>query len=771
MTEAKVKSIEKTQKAPEAVSHARHPGAAVSQTGFDAGLVPQMAGNLAVQQLFRAGAIQAKLSISQPGDSDEQEADRVADHVMRMADPGSISSTHGVIHRKCAACEAGGATCPKCEEEEKVKRKENSSHMPHASTAVHSQIAALRGGGQPLAPSVRAFFEPRFGRDFSGVRVHTDGLATESARAIQAKAFTTGQDIAFGTGQFAPGSSEGRKLLAHELTHTIQQGATNILPTASTPHRTAADLLITAQDQRFNSSVVQSMKIMESDPISSEDQKLQAHELTDTLQQGGVVSPFSKANDLDGSANAKHAEFHRPFQIQRQETTDEAPLIDRYRKALSEVNWDLAALLLNGFNDVDIQTRVNDSMELPPASRLQLRLHTPDWAFRVRRPLLILDYQDAKAAGRWADAAVLLNGFSDTDIQLLASQLTADEVGPMAQGARDAMTGVSLNRVLMGIAHRYDAVSAEPLGTKVVTVVGLMQAADLSMQLAKAYVQLKLGVGVAADPAGAASPGGQPKPGDFSADIQAFSAAMKGGGLAMAAGAATTPKGQMPEYVDKGTLAHMLIGDTYCTLNPPSVYDLSVFDILSFSKGRISGLAKAIKAATRDLFTNFDMRPDIVDLGKLQIFEIKPIRSTALAVAEAKLYVELFDSLGLKDISFSLGNSGNPGTFGMIPGPEEVLVWASPLPGAIVYAFVKPPENPRRVQERIQNGAYEPGLGLGPQAAIALSVGVAGAAALAVAGGVEVSAAAMASYEVMLPILAVAAQTAGQAIPKLVEGK
>ena len=225
MTEGKVKSIEKVQKTPTAIAstRTRHSGADASPFGFSGAPVPQMAGNLAVQQLFRAGAIQAKLSVSQPHDPDEQEADRVADHVMRMADPGPIGSSPGVIHRKCAACAAGGATCPKCEEEEKIKRKEMPGHTPHASPAVHTQIAALRGGGQPLAPSVRAFFEPRFGRDFSGVRVHTGGAAAESAKAIQAKAFTAGQDIAFGSGQFAPESQDGKRLLAHELVHTIQQ--------------------------------------------------------------------------------------------------------------------------------------------------------------------------------------------------------------------------------------------------------------------------------------------------------------------------------------------------------------------------------------------------------------------------------------------------------------------------------------------------------------------------------------------------------------------
>ena len=183
----------------------------------------QFAGNLAVQRLFQAGAIQAKLSISQPNDPDEQEADRVADQVMRMAEPGPISSAPGVIHRKCAPCEAGETTCPKCEEEEKVRRKEKPDHAPQVGRTAHAQISALRGGGQPLPTSVRAFFEPRFDADFSQVRLHTNSAAAEAARAIQAKAFTAGQDVAFAAGEYVPDSAVGRKLLAHELTHTLQQ--------------------------------------------------------------------------------------------------------------------------------------------------------------------------------------------------------------------------------------------------------------------------------------------------------------------------------------------------------------------------------------------------------------------------------------------------------------------------------------------------------------------------------------------------------------------
>jgi len=81
----------------------------------------------------------------------------------------------------------------------------------------------LRSPGQPLDAQTRAFMEPRFGRDFSGVRIHTDSKASQSARAVAALAFTVGQDIVFSSGQFAPHTNDGRRLIAHELTHVVQQ--------------------------------------------------------------------------------------------------------------------------------------------------------------------------------------------------------------------------------------------------------------------------------------------------------------------------------------------------------------------------------------------------------------------------------------------------------------------------------------------------------------------------------------------------------------------
>jgi hypothetical protein len=649
---------------------------------------PQTAGNQAVQRLFHAGAIQAKLGISQPGDPDELEADRIAEQVMRMPEAG------GAI--PCATCAAGDQPCLKCSGTPKIQRTARDSS---GGIAVSENPLRHLGSGQPLDRSTRSFFEPRLGTDLSHVRIHTDNSAAESARTIQARAFTAGRNVVFGAGEYNPDGQEGKRLLAHELAHTIQQGA--------------------GSHARYQTNRVN--------------------------RKDDTGSPITQLS----------------VNIQRQSQATEAPLLDRYRAALSVGNWTEAAVLLNGFNDADIQVRINNTTELPPTSRLKLRFYTPEWAFRVRRPLLIRDYEDAKATGQWAEAAKWLNGFSDTDIQLLASQLTAGEVGPMLHGAREAMEGVSLNRVLRGIAHRYDEVSPDPPGTKVLTVVGLMKVAGMSVQVASAYVQLKLGVRVAPS-ATDGHVGDQQKSADSTDDVNTFAAAMMSSGSIAMVGGAGAPQRLQPPQLEKGNLAHALIGDTYCPLNQPSVSDLSVIDILGFAKGQVPGLAKAIKAAHADLFTNLDMRPDITDLGKQQIFEIKPVGSTALAVSEALLYIELFDSLDIPGLSFTLGQPDNRGTGGIIPGPNGALVWGSPLPGAIVYYFVEPPENPRYVRERIENGAYEPGLRLGPEAIIAM-----GLAGVAVARFV-VAPMAVATYESLIPILVSAARAAGQHIPRVI---
>lgn len=166
--------------------------------------------------------IQRKLAINKPGDEYEQQADRVADHVTRAAEPQ--------IQRACAC----GGSCSKCSGEEESHSASMLQRYPSASgdlTEAPPLVSeVLRSPGRPLDRSTNSFMESRFGYDFSQVRVHTDSRAASSAKAIDARAYTVGTHVVFAKDQFEPSSSGGRRLLAHELTHVLQQTPAHVLP-------------------------------------------------------------------------------------------------------------------------------------------------------------------------------------------------------------------------------------------------------------------------------------------------------------------------------------------------------------------------------------------------------------------------------------------------------------------------------------------------------------------------------------------------------------
>ena len=279
------------------------------------------AGNQAVSRLMKSGALQAKLRIGQPGDVYEQEADRVADEVMRMPELRVLRQVEPeeeeeeetlqskpltnqitplvqvqrqeepeeeeeeelqakplaeditpLVQRQVEPEDEEEETLqtkqltnqivplvqvqrqeepeeeeeeelqakplaeditplvqrqvePEDEEEEELQAKATSGRISEVNSNLESHIQSFKGGGQPLSENDRAFFEPRFGRDFSQVRVHADAHAAKSARAVNARAFTVGRDVVFGAEQYALGASDGRRLMAHELTHVMQQTA------------------------------------------------------------------------------------------------------------------------------------------------------------------------------------------------------------------------------------------------------------------------------------------------------------------------------------------------------------------------------------------------------------------------------------------------------------------------------------------------------------------------------------------------------------------
>ncbi|MCP4401364.1 MAG: DUF4157 domain-containing protein [bacterium] len=199
-------------------------------------------GNQAVQRLLQTTLIQAKLTISQPSDTYEQEAGRVAEQVMRMPVPLVQRLTKSKEGEKNPDQTVGQPDYPLVqrqvddeEEEERLQTKAASGQTPQVAPNVQASITVLRGGGQPLPDSARAFFEPRFRYDFSQVRVHTDSQAAETAQVINAQAFTVGQDVVFGGGQYAPTTSVGKQLMAHELAHVIQQSGRIDRQRAATP--------------------------------------------------------------------------------------------------------------------------------------------------------------------------------------------------------------------------------------------------------------------------------------------------------------------------------------------------------------------------------------------------------------------------------------------------------------------------------------------------------------------------------------------------------
>jgi hypothetical protein len=171
-----------------------------------------------------AAMVQAKLAMGAPGDRFEQEADAMADHVVqRMATRSVRGDGAPAVQAKCAACQ----------EERQVRRQpapdEEGLLQAKADTAadvpdsVQQSLDGGRGGGQSLSPGLREDMETAFGTDLSGVRVHTGTAAENLSQDLSARAFTHGQDVYFNSGEFRPETPQGQHLLAHELTHVVQQ--------------------------------------------------------------------------------------------------------------------------------------------------------------------------------------------------------------------------------------------------------------------------------------------------------------------------------------------------------------------------------------------------------------------------------------------------------------------------------------------------------------------------------------------------------------------
>ena len=226
-------------------------------------------GNRVVQRLLAEHAAQAKLSVSMPDDRFEKEADRVAEQVLREEDRDADITTEPRVSRiqraadaaveaariepdeeeerkrrealmdaieKQTSTEAAAAeeeALREEEEEEEIQTKRAPGSVPRVAGGLEASLNRRRGLGQPLPASERQFFEPRLRRDLRHVRIHTDAQAARDARSLDALAFTRGSDIYFGAGRYQPHTESGRRLLTHELTHTIQQTPGHAIPASS----------------------------------------------------------------------------------------------------------------------------------------------------------------------------------------------------------------------------------------------------------------------------------------------------------------------------------------------------------------------------------------------------------------------------------------------------------------------------------------------------------------------------------------------------------
>ncbi|MEA2887490.1 MAG: hypothetical protein QOD11_1850 [Bradyrhizobium sp.] len=190
-----------------------------------------------------APTIQRKPTVSSPGEPLEREADEIADRVMRKVETGTIGRAQAGIQRKCAACEQEEKKAPLAASRQSIEgREEELPELPLAavqrkagfsapsfptaasSRTIADRLAASKSGGELLASGTHDSMETAFGWDFSRVRVHHDSDAAALSHQLGAVAFTHGSHIYFGSGSYDPQGSFGKRLLAHELTHVVQQG-------------------------------------------------------------------------------------------------------------------------------------------------------------------------------------------------------------------------------------------------------------------------------------------------------------------------------------------------------------------------------------------------------------------------------------------------------------------------------------------------------------------------------------------------------------------
>jgi hypothetical protein len=422
-------------------------------------------------------------------------------------------------------------------------------------------------------------------------------------------------------------------------------------------------------------------------------------------------------------------------------------------------DWAKAAEVLNGFNDADIKSHV---LSMNPGAWVAMLPAVQPWNSRVRSALLDALYEQAMSLGDWGQAAVHLNGFNDTDIDKRLQALDAAGVWSIYQGALSALSGVSQQRIFDGLLRLKHETVAPSAGTDAIRQAVTMQARNVPPDAARAVIFGQLGLPTSAPPGAAPA-----QAVDHDQLIQIVGAGMVGAAAA----------GPEPPMLGSGKLAHSIIGAAYVSMNPDSLADPTIITIvrwaakaLNLSKAALDTLYNRLP---EEILEDIKARPDIIDFGKLQIYEIKSLESAARAAPEAEGYIELLAGINIPGFGqFIPGGPTTPGTSGMVPWPGSFagmgnfLIWCCPWPGAIVYDVGSSKDSPERLRERVTGESpvgVETMLALG--LVLAAMVPEIGAATATAAAGALATAGA--EYATLIPLLVEGARKIGQAIPQL----
>lgn len=295
--------------------------------------------------------------------------------------PSFMSAPSGLLQRQCACSGTFGLTgeCAECSSKRLTvqRRTTNQAEISAVPPIVHE---VLHSPGQPLDPVTRAFMESRFGHDFRQVRVHSDARAAESARAVSALAYTAGPEVVFGAGRYAPESGAGQKLLAHELTHVVQQHAVSgsfsqaaVVGRAGDFSEREAELVADRVTAGFSTQAVRSLSeaTIQRQPV--EDEQSTKRPLTRAEE---IELSRTSPGQVTGSA--------RPFVLSLYNfAINKADLKELHEGALRElgdllkrVNPEGLYAIARGYADASGDPKGNNPLSLRRAEAVQARLAT-----------------------------------------------------------------------------------------------------------------------------------------------------------------------------------------------------------------------------------------------------------------------------------------------------------------------------------------------------------------------------------------------------------